>query len=251
MLPMALHFTFFITLSAIWIFSGSGAFAQAPSSGEVPTGIEQAPVSWADSSYPEVDYTIPYARELHEAGAEFDGWWGTIKEVSEAGAADHMTAINFSAVKTADSPDAALLFALCSSGNLYLSYFPKQMEAEGALSGSLRGEITIDHDTPSDAAQWVATRRTRAERAVTAQIDNDTANVQLWRNTPTGNGIFVEGETAKDILSRLREANSLTIALDLGDFKILTSFKVAGAEVALSQIIDVCESGDATGEIDR
>jgi len=229
----------FATLAFAMVLSGGDALSQVQG-GDAPSEEEgRASVSWADPGHPEINYSTPYARDLHEAGASFDGWWGAIEERSDTGEIDHVIAINFSAIEDPDKPDAALLLALCSAGDLYLAYFPRQLDAEDPVRRTSRGESTAGGDA-ADAAQWVATDRAKSNWTVTVQVDNVTANAHRWQSTDAANGVFIEGAAAADTLRRLQEAEMLRLTLARGPGTISSTFSLAGANAALKPLVETC-----------
>ncbi|MFN3233402.1 MAG: hypothetical protein ACE363_14760 [Alphaproteobacteria bacterium] len=227
----------FTCAAGIAVLSSASTLAQE-SIGVVSTTGKASP-PWADPEFPEIDYGAGYARDLGEAGASFRGWWGMIDERPSKNEAGHAIVFNFSRMDKPDSPDAAVLMAICSGDDTYLAYFPRKMEAATA-QGQSPGETLAENDQPRDATTWAAAKSAKRERSVEFQIDGNSSNRETWLLTTLGNGVFTSGDGAADILQRLGAASSLTLTLKNAGEAVTTSFDLTGANPALPMLKESC-----------
>ncbi|UES43660.1 hypothetical protein [Roseibium aggregatum] len=234
---------FYVKPFVLSIFFGILADAQAQVSNKATSGDKEERVVWADPDHPEIDYSVTYAAELYSAGASFDGWWGTIRETSGIGSKENAVAINFSAFMNPDDPNAALLMALCSDRGLSFAYFPRQLDADEELSSEQTESSNAKEGrdaTPKDATEWLVERSSGANRTVFVTINGGSNISQTWQINKAGNGVFIEGENAMEVMRHLYDANSLTLSLEIGSLNISSAFGISGADPAIKRLVDNC-----------
>jgi hypothetical protein len=244
---MTVRFETFAIVALTLFLSGEEAAAQAGENAASPKDGTREAVTWGDPAYPDIDYSIPYARDLRGAGASFFGWWGLIDDDSESTKASDLLAVNFSANRDPEDPDAAVLLALCSEGNLYLGYFPRQLSPEttpAATASKANSTGDVADDTPEDASQWVAENEEKAGVIVTVQVDDFPAKSSVWYKTDSGNGMIIKDRFAEDIMRRLETADAFSITLAEGQRDLSTTFLVVGSDAALKPLIELCPTTD-------
>lgn len=224
---------------------GSTAWSQEANNSNSSEVNEAFPTPWADARHPEIDYSTHYAEGLHEAGASFSGWWGTIKGTPDSGDADHVTSVNFSANEDPNDLDAALLVALCSQNDLYLIYFPRQLAEPHLNKANESSETPKDEDTESrsatDVVQQNAKNRPRTAWTVSTQLGAANPKNQHWESLGENNGVFITGASAGELIYDLRTEELRTLTLSLRDGAISNTFKIAGAKTALEPLIETCD----------
>lgn len=242
---MTVRFESLAVVALALFLSGEQAGAQAPESAASPEGGTHEAVTWGDPAHPEIDYSTPYARDLRGAGASFFGWWGLIEGESESSEAHDLLAVNFSSNRDPEDQDAAVLLALCSTGNLYLGYFPRRLSPETApapTAAEANETGGVADDAPEDATQWVAENEEKAGVIITVQVDDMPAKGSVWYKTDSGNGMILKDRFAEDVMLRLATADTLRITLAEGPRDISSNFNVVGGEEALQPLIKLCSA---------
>ncbi|WP_210268611.1 hypothetical protein [Oricola thermophila] len=226
----------------LFLFGGEAA-AQARENAASPKGGTREAATWGDPAYPDIDYSIPFARDLHRAGASFFGWWGLFDDNSGSTESHDLLAVNFSSNRDPEDPNAAVLLAICSGGNLYLGYFPRQLSPEaapGATASEANSTGEVADDAPKDVFQWVAENEKRAGVVVTFQIDDFPSKGSVWYKTHNGNGVILKDRFAEDIILRIEAAETMRITLTEGHRDISSTFRVVGGDAALKPVVELC-----------
>jgi hypothetical protein len=166
--------------------------AQQPSSGgngkqqEAIAGGEQGGVAtdiaWADSRYPDIDYSKPAFQALAQQDSIISGWWGIRKSKAEIDDSPTVHAFNVSATEGARFEPH--LSVICQEGETKLLFQP--------------GDLLVDEDGNLEAE---------------IRIDADAAQTMSWNATTHNKSAGLFGERAEAFLKDIKGAKTLYVRL--------------------------------------
>ena len=160
-------------------------------------GEAEPVIEYADTNYPNIDYSQAIFRQLHEEGFEISGWWGLNEYRAEVDDSPAVFGINVSA-------------------------FIKGYGDNPSLKVSCReGETSVIFD----ADDFIMTDFQSYTIPVTYRIGEDEAKTSNWSSLTTNKGAGLFGAKAEDFLRkvygaekaffRLKESNGSTHSMSL------------------------------------
>lgn len=199
------------------------AQVQAPESSDPdPVGAEavDAPVdagqgvAWADSRFPEIDYTLQPFELAHREGHEISGWWTIQTERAAVDDSPQITAINYSEYEPNTFTGLTALIGRC-------------VEGETAL-------IFVQDD-------FLMTDFRRYSFDMTIRIDDEPARQTRWNSLTSNKGAGLFGREAETFIRSIYDADQLFLRLvESNGQRHDAVFDLSGGRDAFEKIAAAC-----------
>ena len=180
-------------------------------------------LEWADTEYPDIDYSLRPFELAHLEGQRISGWW-TIKE--ERAAIDDsptVISVNYSAYEPNSFSGITSLIAQCREGETSIVF----IQDEFLMGDFLRSSFDIAY-----------------------RIDDEPAQSTQWSELTSSKGAGLFGSRAEGFLRNLYYAKRFFIRLtEMTGRRHDALFDLAGIQVALEAVAGAC--GWSTFELSR
>lgn len=122
---------------------------------ETPAPAEDAvqTVSWADTRFPEIDYTLAPFEQAHRDGQQISGWWSIESSRAVVDDSPQVVAINHSQFQPSNFMGQTALVARCIEGETAFVFVQDDFLMNDFQRNSFEMTIRID-EQPSQQSRW-------------------------------------------------------------------------------------------------
>lgn len=112
-------------------------------------------VEWADTRFPEIDYSLAPFEQAHRKGERISGWWVIEDSLAPVDDSPQVTAVNFSLYEPGIFSDQKLLVARCVEGETAIIFLQDDYLRNDYRRNSFEMTLRID-DAPPLQSRWSA-----------------------------------------------------------------------------------------------
>lgn len=171
-------------------------------------------VAWADSRFPEIDYTIQPFKLAYREGHRISGWWTLETERAAIDDSPQITALNYSQYKPDNFMGLTTLIARCVEGETAFIFVQDDFLVSDFSSNSFEMTLRID-DEPAREARW--------------------SGLTSYK----GAGLF--GREAESFIRTIYDADQLFVRLvESNGQRHDALFELAGAQDAFEEVAAAC-----------
>jgi len=169
---------------------------------------------WADTRFPDIDYSLAPFQLAHEEGDEISGWWTIETDVAVIDDSTTIIAFNHSAYQPRTYGNVTALMARCSEGETALIMVQDQFLTSEFRTSGLPTAYRIDQQ-PTVESRW---------------------------NTLVSNqGVGLFGQQAEQFIRNIYDAERLFIRVtDSRNRRVDVNFDLAGGQQAFDKVASAC-----------
>ena len=189
--------------------SGRGSASEV-----VPDAEATDALPWADSRFPDIDYSIQPFEQAHNEGNTISGWWTIATERAAVDDSPKVTAVNYSQFNPSSYAGITALLARCNESDTALIF----LQDDYLLSDFRRNSFDI-----------------------TYRIDNQPAQQTRWSSLTSSKGAGLFGREAEQFIRQIYDADQLFIRLvEKNGQRHDATFDLSGGRDAYEDVASAC-----------
>lgn len=115
--------------------------------------VETPAIAWADSRFPDIDYSLPPFQAAHEAGRKISGWWDIETQRAPVDDSPQVTAVNYSQYDAHSFGGLTALIARCTEGKTAFIFVQDDFLLSDFRRNGFEMTIRVD-DAPALTTRW-------------------------------------------------------------------------------------------------
>jgi hypothetical protein len=193
-------------------------------------------VPWADSRFPDVDYSIQPFEQAHRDGEQITGWWTIETERAAVDDSPQITAVNYSEHQPNNFMGLTALIARCTEGETALIFIQDDFLMNDFRRNSFEITLRVD-ENPAQQSRWNTLTNNKgaglfgrdAETFIRTIYDAETLFIRLVESNGQQHDALFELDGSQDAFEAVAGACGwTTLSLTVDDYRAIQTMLNAG-----------------------